>query len=41
VVNKIITYETQTYGQSWAKNFVTVGGDTFPAFSGYEGEDTC
>lgn len=29
VVDKIITYETQTSGSDWFNNFVLVGGDTF------------
>jgi hypothetical protein len=41
VVNKIITYEENTYRQSWFKNIVVVGGDTFPTYEGYEGESTC
>jgi hypothetical protein len=41
VVNKIIEYETTSYGQSWFNNLVLIGGDTFPASSGYEGEETC
>jgi hypothetical protein len=39
VVNKIIHYETETYGQSWFKNIILVGGDTFPGEDGYEGEE--
>jgi hypothetical protein len=38
VVNKIIHYETETYGQSWFKNMILIGGDTFPGEDGYEGE---
>jgi hypothetical protein len=38
VVNKIIHYETGTYGQSWFNNIILVGGDTFPGDGGYEGE---
>jgi hypothetical protein len=38
VVNKIIHYETETYGQSWFKNIILVGGDTFPGDGGNEGE---
>jgi len=39
VVNKIITYETSTYGQPWFKNMVVVGGDTYPHINDYcEGE---
>ena len=30
MVDKIIKYETQTYGSDWFKNFVTVAGDTYP-----------
>jgi len=30
MVEKIITYETTTYGQEWFKKMVVVGGDTFP-----------
>ncbi|MBN1280184.1 MAG: hypothetical protein JXA00_00895 [Candidatus Thermoplasmatota archaeon] len=41
VVDKIITYETTTYGQSWFSRMVAVGSDTFPTYSGYEGEATC
>jgi Peptidase family C25/Propeptide_C25 len=39
VVNKIIHYETETYGQSWFKNIILVGGDTFPGEGGNEGEE--
>jgi hypothetical protein len=39
IVNKIITYETTTYGQTWFKNAYMIAGDTFPAQdSYYEGE---
>jgi hypothetical protein len=38
VVNKIIHYETETYGQSWFKNIILIGGDTFPDHGGNEGE---
>ena len=38
VVNKIIHYETETYGQSWFKNIILIGGDTFPDNGGLEGE---
>lgn len=41
VVEKIISYETNTKGQLWFENMVTIGGDTFPAYTGYEGEVTC
>lgn len=45
IVNKIITYEEDTYGQIWFKRFVLAGGDTFPPYLGappsvYEGEIT-
>ena len=39
VVNKIIHYETETYGASWFKNIILVGGDTFPGWGGNEGEE--
>jgi len=38
VVNKIITYETETYGESWFNNLITMGGDTFPNDGVIEGE---
>jgi hypothetical protein len=41
IVEKIITYETQTYGSTWFNNMVAVGGDSFPTYPGYEGEETC
>ena len=41
VVDKIISYEKNTCGQSWFNTGVFVGGDTFPTFEGYEGEGTC
>ena len=37
-VGKIITYETQTYGQEWFNTAVLMGGDTFPNHGPYEGE---
>lgn len=45
VVNKIITYEEETYNQIWFKRLVCAGGDTFPVSMGappfvYEGEIT-
>jgi hypothetical protein len=45
VVNKIITYENETYDQLWFKRIVLAGGDTFPPGKGalpfvYEGEIT-
>ncbi len=50
-VNKIITYETNTYDKSWFKNIVGVAGDCYPNGTwhpggkrfdtpGYEGEET-
>jgi len=39
VVDKIINYETNTYGKSWFNNIVLAGGDTFPTRNGNEGED--
>lgn len=41
IVEKIITYETETYGSSWFNRMVVIGGDSFPAYAGYEGEATC
>jgi len=40
MVNKIITYETTTYGSEWFKKFVGVAGDTYPDVNDpyYEGE---
>ncbi len=38
VVDKIITYETETYGSSWFDNIIVMGGDTFPGWSVIEGE---
>ena len=40
MVEKIITYETTTYGTEWFKKFVGVAGDTYPGVSDpyYEGE---
>ncbi len=45
MVNKIITYERNTYGQSWFKNVIAVAGDTdprwwIPRWRKYEGEVT-
>jgi hypothetical protein len=39
VVNKIIYYELNTYGQSWFNKILLLGGDTFPSWNGNEGED--
>ncbi len=43
VINKIITYETTTYGSTWFRNILVCGGDTFIPKDGddsgiYEGE---
>lgn len=38
VVDKIIYYETNTYGKSWFNNILLIGGDTFPGWNGNEGE---
>jgi len=43
VVNKIITYETKTYGSPWFTDMVVAAGDTYPVhlnpnWTGYEGE---
>jgi len=45
IVNKIISYEEETYNQIWFKRIVLAGGDTFPPCRGappfvYEGEIT-
>ncbi|HUS99180.1 MAG TPA: C25 family cysteine peptidase [Candidatus Thermoplasmatota archaeon] len=45
VVDKIITYEEETYNQIWFKRLILAGGDTFPVSMGappfvYEGEIT-
>ena len=44
MVDKIIKYETRTYGSKWFRRFVVVGGDTYPEclnpkWKGYEGEE--
>ncbi|MEA2054233.1 MAG: C25 family cysteine peptidase, partial [Candidatus Thermoplasmatota archaeon] len=42
MVEKIITYETTTYGQEWFKKMVVVGGDSYPDDPDdpyYEGEE--
>ena len=41
VVNKIIDYENNAYGQEWFNRLVLIGGDTFTQSPGYEGEETC
>jgi len=40
MVNKIITYETTTYGSEWFKKFIGVAGDSYPSVDDpyYEGE---
>ena len=40
MVQKIITYETTTYGSAWFKQFLGVAGDTYPDPNDpcYEGE---
>jgi hypothetical protein len=39
VVNKIIIYETTTYGAEWFSRLILMGGDTFPSVGGIsEGE---
>lgn len=38
VVNKIITYETQTATSNWFDKIILMGGDTFPGWSVIEGE---
>jgi hypothetical protein len=38
LVDKIITYETQTYGKEWFQRLILLGGDTFPGHGVYEGE---
>ncbi|MEM4258861.1 MAG: C25 family cysteine peptidase [Candidatus Thermoplasmatota archaeon] len=43
MVDKIITYETKTWGQSWFNRMVVAAGDTYPEshnpnWTGYEGE---
>lgn len=45
VVDKIVTYEKNTYNQIWFKKIILAGGDTFPPGKGslpfiYEGEIT-
>lgn len=38
MVNKIITYETQTYGSEWFNRLLLLAGDTFPNHGVIEGE---
>jgi hypothetical protein len=33
VVNKIITYETTSYGKDWFQRIILMGGDTFPYYN--------
>ena len=40
MVNKIIAYESGTYGQPWFNRIVVVGGDTYTSNDYYEGEVT-
>lgn len=37
-VNKIIDYETQSYGEPWCNKIILMGGDTFPNHGVVEGE---
>ena len=39
MVDKIITYETTTYGEEWFNKIVLVGGDSAPGDAYYEGEE--
>ena len=38
MVDKIITYESQSYGKEWFKRLILMGGDTFPTVWEPEGE---
>lgn len=38
MVNKIIAYETQTYGSEWFNRLLLIAGDTFPNHGVIEGE---
>jgi hypothetical protein len=38
VIDKIITYETETYGSAWFNKMILMGGDTFPRNNIIEGE---
>lgn len=40
VVEKILTYETTAHEGSWSKNYVGIGGDTFPGDQWYDGEES-
>ena len=39
VVDKIIHYEDETFGQNWFHDMIFIGGNTFRWNPGYEGED--
>jgi hypothetical protein len=44
MVNKIITYESNTYGAEWFNKIIVIAGDTYPEslnanWTGYEGEE--
>ena len=39
MVNKIINYETSTFGEEWFNKIVVVAGDTYPEINGNEGEE--
>jgi hypothetical protein len=39
MVDKIITYETSTYGEEWFNRMIVVGGDSAPGDQYYEGEE--
>lgn len=44
IVDKIIHYENNAYGQEWLNNILLVGGDSFPGIGDpfpYEGEVSC
>jgi hypothetical protein len=38
IINKIITYETETFGETWFNNIILMAGDTFPYDNQNEGE---
>jgi hypothetical protein len=38
VVDKILHYETETYGSDWFNTMIYIGGDTFPHSPGNDGE---
>jgi len=38
-VDKIIHYETETYGSNWFNTMIFMGGNTFPGFHGNDGEE--